>query len=456
MNDILKQIFNECDPAKPAENKYYTDLSEVRGGDTFIHTYCEELKLTTGRAHTLFTGHSGCGKSSELRKLEYELGAAKPKHSHSRYFPVYLDATEYVDIFDASTEEILLAIVTEIAAQFREKAAIELKNTALASMMSGIVQIARGTKPTKATLDLKLVKLELGLNRADPSIRQKVREHLIPRTTTLLNEINSLFIEARTSLRAKTDGDGKQIYHDFILILDNLEKIQTLGGKKQGEESYRALFIEGGQQFTRLDCHAIFTVHLSIARSSGKELMQIFGNEPVVLSNVKVEERGTHKPWEKGRKALCKLLLERCHPYTLEQCINADALDYMLTYCGGHVRQFLNFARQSTLHTNETPITLTAAQKAVVKAVPSYSVGVSAKTWESLAELETSDHQTWDTGDAAKRELMEQLFVLEYVNGDMTQNLLNKAKPWYAVHPIPRELSEFQDAVKALRKIAKV
>lgn len=456
MSDILNRIYNECDPSKPAETKYYTDLSEVRGGDTFIHTFCEELQRSTSRVRTLFTGHSGCGKSSELKKLEQELASESPKHSHFRYFPVYLDVADHIDIFDASIEEILLAVVTEIAAQFRVKAGIELKNSALANLMSGVVQIARGSKPSKATLDLQLVKLELGLNRADPSIREKVRNHLIPRTTTLLDEINGLFVDARTQLRAKTDKAGNQIYHDFVLILDNLEKIQRLGGKAQGEDSYLALFIEGGQQFIRLDCHAIFTVHLSIARSSGKELMQLYGEEPVVLSNVKVEERGTREKWVKGRDALRRLLSERCHPFNLGQCIDTDALDYILTYCGGHVRQFLNFARQATLYTDTAPIPLTAAQSAVIKAVPSYSVGVSSATWQSLAELETSNNQAWDTGDEAKRNLMEQLFVLEYVNGDRAQNLFNKSKPWYAVHPIPRELSEFQDAVKMLRKVSAV
>lgn len=454
MSDILSQIYNECNPMEPAEIKQYTDLSEVRGGDTFLETFCEELNLSKGRVHTLFTGHSGCGKSSELKKLEHELATASPKHDHERYFPVYLDITDYIDMYDASLSEILLSVITEIAAQFRERAQIELKNTALASLMSEIVQIARNTKPTKATLDLKFIKLELGLNHADPSIREKVREHLIPRTTTLLNEINSLFVEARTRLRTQTDAEGTRTYDDFVLILDNLEKIQRVGGRTQGEDSYRALFIEGAPQFVGLDCHVIFTVHLSLARAAGQELMQLYGNEPIVLSNVKVEERGTHKAWEKGRKALRELLSERCHPYTVAQCFDADALDYMLTYCGGHVRQFLNFARESTLYTKTVPIPLTAVEKAVRKAVPSYSVGVSDAAWESLAALETSHNQYWDTDDEAKRRLMERLFVLEYVNGEVTNEEFDESEPWYAVHPIARKLKRFEDAVKPLRRIS--
>lgn len=452
MSDILRQLYNECDPAEPAPNKYYTDLSQVRGGDTFIHTFCEELSLSERRVHTLFTGHSGCGKSSELKKLEYELATEQPQHDHHRYFPIYLDCTDYVDIFDASVEEIMLAIVTEVASRFREEVQIELKNTALAKLMNGVVEIARGTRLTKDTIDLKFAKLELGLNRADASIRNKVREHLAPRTTTLLDEINTLFIDARTQLRAKINADGTQTYHDFLLILDNLEKIERIGDKAQGEDSYRALFIEGGQQFTRLECNAILTVHLSIARAEGNELAKLYGREPLVLPNVKVETRGTHAPWELGRQALRDLLLERCLPYTLDQCIDKEALNFIITYCGGHLRHFFQFIRQATVYSGTAPISLDAAERAVYHAVPTFSNGAEAK-WDLLAQLETDPKQRWDTQDEAKRKLMEQVFVLEYLNGDAATKRFNKIKPWYAVHPIARELEEFQEAVAARRKV---
>ena len=451
-DDILKRLYNECDPFLSATAKYYTDLSAVRGGETFIKTYCEKLNRSNGKVKVLFSGHSGCGKSSELKKLQYELTTETPRHDHSRYFPVYIDASDYVDYFDASLIDVLLSIVTEMAAQFREREGIELKNTALASLLSSVVEIARGSKPTKATIDLKLVKLELALNRADPNIREKVRTSLEPRTTGLLDEINNLFTEARTKLREKTRPDGTRSYTDFVLILDNLEKIQRIAGKDQGENSYRALFIQGAPQFTRLDCHTIFTVHLSLARAAGNELMQLYGNEPSVLSNVKVEERSSHAPWEPGRKALSELLSERCSPFEIKQCFKQDALDFLLRYSAGHVRQFLRFVRESTLHTEEAPISLKAAQAAVYKSVPSYSVGVSPEKWKMLAELEISDNQGWDTENGEKLNLMENLFVLEYINGDSAQSGFQKAKPWYSVHPIARELDDFTDAVKAAKK----
>ena len=74
MNDILKNLYNDCDPLIPAQPKFYTDLAKVRGGETFIQTICEELERSTGNVCVLFTGHSGCGKSSELQRLRFLSG----------------------------------------------------------------------------------------------------------------------------------------------------------------------------------------------------------------------------------------------------------------------------------------------------------------------------------------------------------------------------------------------
>ncbi|MCW3055331.1 MAG: hypothetical protein JWN14_4501, partial [Chthonomonadales bacterium] len=60
---------------------------------------------------------------------------------------------------------------------------------------------------------------------------------------------------------------------------------------------------------------------------------------------------------------------------------------------------------------------------------------------------ERSEDQSWDNNDPERRQLLEMLCVLEYMNGDRAQDRFNKAMPWYAVHPIVRELNPFKHAV---------
>jgi len=226
-----------------------------------------------------------------------------------------------------------------------------------------------------------------------------------------------------------------------------------LAGHESGEKSAHALFVEGAPQLTDIKTHVIYTVPLSLARASGNELMVAYGMEPIVLSNVKTEGRGTHHPWEPGRIALRELLQKRIDPYRLEQVFDTDALEFILTYCGGHIRQFMNFVRRSTLYTNSIPIPMDAAQDAVARAVPSFSTEMSKEDWRLLAELECDTMQQWDTKTPERRTLMDRLCVLEYVNGDRRQNMFNKATPWYAVHPIVRELDIFHSAVEAQRQV---
>ena len=76
----LVRIFQACNPSKtlvvskPEDKQYYIDFSKVRGAKII-----EELGRTITRLSPeqptcqLFTGHIGCGKSTELLRLKAEL-----------------------------------------------------------------------------------------------------------------------------------------------------------------------------------------------------------------------------------------------------------------------------------------------------------------------------------------------------------------------------------------------
>lgn len=76
------RFFRACNPSKTLnltsanDEQYYIDFSEVRGSDLV-----KELGLTitlSGPEPTcqLFTGHIGCGKSTELSRLQRDLETA--------------------------------------------------------------------------------------------------------------------------------------------------------------------------------------------------------------------------------------------------------------------------------------------------------------------------------------------------------------------------------------------
>jgi hypothetical protein len=58
-------------------------------------------------------------------------------------------------------------------------------------------------------------------------------------------------------------------------------------------------------------------------------------------------------------------------------------------------------------------------------------------------------NQQIDNNDADYRRMLEQVSVMEYLNGG-DDDAFAAAEPWYAVNPIVRELSQFKLALTAL------
>lgn len=450
--EILAAVYNNCDPVKPADAPFYVDCTDVRGGAVFAIKLYTELSQTNGRIHSLFTGHIGCGKSSELKHLADKMSHKTLLSGQKRFFPVIVNMSEYLDEYDVSTTDILLSVVTELADALRKQEGIEIAPSYLNRRWDEVKDYLGSEREIKeGELSLPFVKTKMQRLRTDPVARHKVREKLLPQTSSLLEEINLAFVAARTALLKKAPQDGDQRYSDFVLILDNLEKVQRLVANAPGDASQRALFIEGAPQLTALDAHVVFTVPLALVRSEGNLLMQKYSKELFVLPMIKTEQRGhAHLPFETGRAKLVELLEKRVPSgVSLADVFEKDALDFLVEYSAGHIRNLMMFARETTLYVNgKLPIPLIAVQRAIAQTVSILVPSVRPHDWELLAQLELSERQDWNNNGLEQRRLLENLCVMEYINGG-GENPMKKANPWYTVNPILRVQDAFEDAVKA-------
>ena len=452
-SDILTILYNACDPKRAAAPEYYVNFSEARGEDAFVHQYCRELERThSGYAISLFTGHQGCGKSSELQQLAHELQKSPCVLADRRYFPIVINAKEYMDTNNASLPEILLSLVAQLAADFKEKLHIELKDTFLEKRFAEIAKMLNADLHTDGIeMGLWGFKTKVPLKLADTTVRDSVRAKLTPQLTSLVGEINLVLTQARTRLAHYQPEDGTERYADLVLIFDNLEKIGRVGGREAGEDSYRAIFIEGSSQLSALQAHIIYTVPLSLVRSSGTPLKMEYGTEAFVLPSVKIEKRGGHDPAELGRECLKELLAKRVFPFPLNQAFHDDALDLLIHFSGGHTRQLMTYARSAILNADAAPLTRKNAFRAVSQQVRLFDSNIHNGQWELLAHLENSPLQKWDNSQTDQRTLLEGLAVLEYYNGGESEDNLEEDVFWYAVHPAVRELRSFKNAVAALK-----
>ncbi|GAB4453787.1 MAG: hypothetical protein OHK0029_07250 [Armatimonadaceae bacterium] len=129
--EILRDVYNNCDPVKPADERFYVDCTDVRGGTIFARKLCAELSRTETYIKALFTGHIGCGKSSELQHLADTMSHPHPLPGQKRFFPIVVNMSEYLDEYDVEIPDILLAVVAEVADAFRSRLGIELQDSYL-------------------------------------------------------------------------------------------------------------------------------------------------------------------------------------------------------------------------------------------------------------------------------------------------------------------------------------
>lgn len=458
MDPLLKHVYNACEPLRPASRAYYTDCAPARGGGSLAQEFLRHLSLSQVGNHRcfLFSGHIGGGKSSELVHV---CTALREAPAGQRHFPVLLNVSDYLDDFDVDVTDILLAMVTELSDALRHDLGVTLGEGFFARMFAGATELLSeldlqaeiggklGHGPVEGTAKLKVQRL-----KKDPTLRSRVRQALEPRMTPMLEEINRVFQEARQKVQDYRPPDGIP-YQDFVLILDNMEKIRRLKGFAEGLVSHRELFLERYTQLTGLGAHIIYTVSLRLLRHpvDGPQLMQHYGRS-FVLPMIKVADREKRRAYPAGISCLEALLKRRLGEHTLSEVFAPDALRALVQYSGGHVRQLMTSIQNACTYTPGLPIPLAAAQRAIAQNVATYSTTIPQPFWIKLAELDISPNQQIPNGDSDYLAMVEAQSVLEYLNGGTEEDPFSPMEPWYAVNPVVRELRKFKDARAALEQ----
>ena len=275
-------FFHACDPSRtlrvgnPSDYKYYVDFTSVRGGKIIRRlerTILNRSQLNQSTCQ-LFTGHIGCGKSTELRRLQAEL-------EEQGFYVVYFESTEDLDMANVDISDILLAIARQISInleainirlepnRFQQllKGAWDLLNSEVTGLRVQAPELQIAGTGMKAPKDIGLsiengeYSLSFGIGeltstaRNSEGIRSLLRQHLEPRVNTILEVINTELLSAAKQYLQK----------DLVVIVDNLDRVDN----RQKEGSTRTLpeylFVDRGDQLRQLDCHVIYTNSVSIS-----------------------------------------------------------------------------------------------------------------------------------------------------------------------------------------------
>ncbi|ABW31910.1 P-loop NTPase fold protein [Acaryochloris marina] len=432
----LRQFFRACNPGKtirfedPEERNYYIDFSSVRGGEVI-----EELGQTIALMDPdptcqLFSGHIGCGKSTELLRLKKEL-------QEKGFHVVYFESSADLDMGDVDVSDILLAIAHQVSESL-EAAKISTQSSYFNRLLKECVDFLNTPVELgiEAELSLGIGKLT-AKTKESPQLRSQLRQYLEPRTESLLNAIN------RELLQPAQEELNKQGKQGLVVIIDNLDRVDNrpiASGQTQAEY----LFITRGEQLGGLRCHVVYTIPLVLMFSNELQALKNRlggGANPMVLPMVPIRLREGND-CEAGMALLRQMVLARAFPQATpderlasvtEVFDSPETLNQLCVASGGHVRNLLSLLFTCLRKRKSLPITQDSLQLAIQEAKDDLTATIDAEEWELLKQVHSSKKVT---GEEECQALLRSLFVFEYRN--------HADGRWFDINPVlagARELS---------------
>lgn len=421
----LTRFYQACNPnktldqSKAEDRQYYIDFSEVRGAE-IIREFKRTITLLSPEIPTcqLFTGHIGCGKSTELLRLKAELEDLK-------FHVVYFESSQSLDLADIDITDILLAIAREVS-QSLEAAEIKLKPGYFQNLFTEIAELLQ------TPLDIGFeAELSVGIGKItaktkdSPKLRSQLRQYLEPRTNGILESINQeLLIPATEKLKKR----GKT---GLVVIIDNLDRIDN-AVKPNGQYQPEYLFVDRGEQLNKLKCHVVYTIPLVLIFSNALgRLTNRFGVDPKVLPMVAVKQRnGADYP--AGITLLQEMIMKRAFPgVSAEESQNlitkifdsSETLERLCQVSGGHLRNLLMLLFRC-LQMEDTPISRKCLETVIKNRCNELNLAITPDEWDLLQEVRKTKNYR---GDEKYDILLRSMFVFEYRDENGS---------WFDINPI--------------------
>ncbi|MEH2006644.1 P-loop NTPase fold protein [Nostoc sp.] len=435
--NTLKAAFQVCnvEPLEGADmERYYVDLSGVRKTSAIdsvstILDFQEPADFST----ILFTGHRGCGKSTELKRIQNQW--------EKQYHVIYLEVNEETDINDARYTDLYLIVIKQVEFELR-KLGLKFDPQLLKNFESWFKDITKETEETversvsiegEATLKpeapfiaklmVKLLAQIKGSDKQKTTIRQTLEKDL----SRLKADINLLLGNAYVKLRKKFPQ-----YKGLLIIFDNMDRVPPRIAEH--------LFFDYAAQLQELDCTIIYTVPISVLCSPKNPLNQFDGNPHIVpMVNIYEFERDRcHLNYNQtGLEAVASVIEKRVDIDTVFES-RQQLLD-LAKASGGHVRQLMQMMRTAcqTASTRKHPkIIAEDIIYAVKQQQFSFERFIPEEHYAFLAQVCITKNVSKD--DIGQLMLFN-TSVLEY-NGD---------KRWNYPNPVVKQNEFFQKALES-------
>lgn len=450
----LRKFFQATNPSRTliatnAEDQpFYIDFSSVRGGK-IIEELKDNITFFSPDEPTcvLFTGHIGCGKSTELLRLKAEL-------EQEKFHVVYFASSEDLEMADVDIGDVLLAIAHRVSQSLealplaRPDKLTELLQGAAKLLLTEIelkqIGFGIGLTPGMPGVGLRTteggdISVALGIGaitakaKSDSILRERLNQYLAPQKNLLLDAINQELLEPAI---AKLKAIGKL---GLVVIVDNLDLIDNRP-KPFGRSQQEYLFVDQGECLAKLHCHLVYTMPLALKFSHDYGLLTQRFEEPKVLPMVPVQYRDGQE-CVKGMELLRQMVLARAFPmmspsqreaHVLHVFESAASLDRLCRMSGGHVRDLLRLLNEWIKKGRRLPLPGHVLEDVIRARRNEMTLAITDEGWKLLRQVRQRKKVSGDQGYQA---LIRSRLVFEY---------RDRGESWFDVNPILLDAEELQ------------
>ncbi|MBN1508421.1 MAG: hypothetical protein JW955_16350 [Sedimentisphaerales bacterium] len=416
----LKRIYRAFDPAPLSgeDNDLYVPLDDVRGSSDLVPRLTKPIRLSEKATFHLLAGHIGSGKSTELRRVQNELESAE-----DRFFTVFCQILEDIDPSDADFPDVLIAIIRQVASEFRERLHITLKPGYFKQRLEELKTLL-GTE-----VKLESLELESGLGKftaaikSSPSTRDQIRKALEPVTDTWITAANEVLGEAIQHV-------AKKGYAGLAIIIDDLDKLSVVPRPESGGSVAERLFLTRHAQLTAFKCHMIYTIPLALAYScKEREIANLYSmTAPPVVPMTKIFDHDgeKHAPGFEKFRAIIARRLRKAGVEEKDVFASNAVRDKVVEDSGGQPRFLVTLIRDSLVE-GDLPLTKSTVDTVAKKATHSYARQLREEHWKIIEQVrKTHELKRSADNDSFCMDLLANRAILQYLND----------KEWYGLNPL--------------------
>lgn len=396
-------------------NDLYVGLDSVRSGEQFnrmrfdlgLDDSNNLVNLTDDYIKIMFAGHVGCGKSTELYRLNNEI------NHKDGYFTIFLDFQEQTDINYFEAEDFYVMLISAFMQRLAEEKDIEWNThtwdlNSLAFDWIDEKEIKKELENSfgfEATAEASAgfsfwqwLSVKSGF-KALFSSKSKTVEAIRRRIKTNPNELISRFNTVIRRVRQQIIREG--IAKDIIFVVDGSEKL-----KLNKYEVYEQLFIRNAQLIQGIDTNMIFGAPIDTIY----DIHHIGGlsfYKPFILPMIRLDRTSIST----FRQIVTKRISE-------EDIVDAAVINYCAEKSGGNPRQFIRILNTAIRSAAGKKVTMDTAEKAVLELGNLLLRSLTSKHKEILK------NRTFDNADTDTLDLLFSLCILEY-NGNDNRREIN-------------------------------